>query len=86
MADTGIANRLLRQRRSMESALGRWLEGNALGKAPSSSSFDLVNLKNKFMLDIFYRLKLETGIDEMEQSKNFQCLRSTLQVHNMALS
>ena len=50
----------------MESALGRWLEGNALGKAPSSSSFDLVNLKNKFMLDIFCRHKLETEIDEME--------------------
>ncbi len=62
MADTGIANRLLRQRRPMESALGRWLEGNALGKAPSSScsSFDLVNLENKFMLDIFCRHKLET--------------------------
>ena len=45
-----------------------------------------MNLKNKFMLDIFYRLKLETGINEMEQSKNFQCLRSTLQVHNMALN
>ena len=88
MADTGIANRLLRQRRPMESALGRWLEGNALGKAPSSScsSFDLVNLENKFMLDIFCRHKLETEIDGMGQSKSFQCLRITLQVHNMALN
>ena len=88
MADIGVANRLLRQRRPMESALGRWLEGNALGKAPSSScsSFDLVNLENKFMLDIFCRHKLETEIDGMGQSKSFQCLRTTLQVHNMALN
>ena len=31
-------------------------------------------MKNKFMLDIFRRHKPETEIDEMEQSRNFQCL------------
>ena len=38
------------------------------------------------MLDIFCRHKLETEIDGMGQSKSFQCLRTTLQVHNMALN